>query len=392
MKYTIPGAAPYLPQAEMQPVPVDWFDERLFASNEVVNQYCRDCAIEIYQALNLSSKLQIFSDADEIMNHYGFASRFRYALIWILRTLHGDGLLVHERVKGVDRYKQITDLPVSERSELRQLALKTDERNRGILDLMDVAINAYPDIANGKIKGEEALLGMGELQLWLDFFQNDNPIYAVNNRIAARVAAEAIEGLDKINILEFGAGAGSGSEALLDELARRNRLDAIESYWVTEPNAFFHRKGARLLQGKFPNVPFKVDSLDINKPWGEQLQKDNFDLIYSVNTLHVGRNIGFVLEQAKQHLQGWLIAGECVRPFPEQAVYIEVIFQILDGFLDVELDKKLRPQPGFLTPEQWRGWLQLSGYTDISIKPNIESIREHYPRFITGAVCGYHSP
>ncbi len=391
MNYKVPGTAPYLPEVEMQPIPVDWFDDQLFASNEVVNQYCRDCAIEIYQKLNLGSELKTFSAVDELINHYSFASRFRYALIWILRTLHSDNLLEHECVDGVDRYKQLEDLPASERVELRQLALDINEKNRGMLDLLDVAINAYPDIASGKVKGEEALFGLGELQLWLDFFQNDNPIYAVNNRIAARVAVEAIQGRDKINILEFGAGAGSGSEALLDELARRGKLDIIEGYWVTEPNAFFHRKGARLLQSKYPDVPLHSGTLDINKPWKEQLQQQKFDLIYSVNTLHVGKSIGFVLEQAKQHLQGWLIAGECLRPYPEQAVYIEMIFQILDSFIDVDLDKTLRPQPGFLTPEQWQGWLQQSGYANVSIKPDIESIREYYPRFITGSVCGYHA-
>ncbi len=390
MKYQIPGTLPVLPEEEMQPIPVSWFDDSLSASNEVINQYCRDCAIEIYQTLKLGSALKTFATTDEVFNHFGFAKSFRYALIWILRTLHNDGLLAHTYIDGVDRYKQIAELPVSERAELRQLAIGVNEKNRAVLNLLDVALNSYPDVANGKIRGEEALFGLGELQLWLDFFQNDNPIYAINNKIAALVAADAMEGRYRINILEFGAGAGSGSEALLDELASRNRLDIIDSYWVTEPNAFFHRKGARLLQSKYPDVPLKVGKLDINKPWAEQLQHHQFDLIYSVNTLHVGRNINFVLEQAKQHLQGWLIAGECLRPFPGQAVYIEIIFQIMDSFLDVELDKTLRPQPGFLTPEQWLGWLQQSGYTDISIKPNLEAIREHYPRFITGSVCGFH--
>jgi len=390
MVFEIPSVPDHLTEATLGALPVELFDQNLFDSNEVVHRYCRDCAIELYETLNLGPQLEQLTSVDDLLTRLGYKNGFRYALTWILRMLHTDQLLHREIDAGKCLYQQTNPLPKSERPALRKQCLEIDPHNEATLNLLDTAMVAYPAVAKGEIQGEQALFGMGELQLWLDFFHNDNTLYAINNRIAASAAAEAIEEKETINILEFGAGAGSASDALLEELAKRDRLDVIASYWVTEPNAFFHRKGQRLLLKKYPEVPFKIQSLDINLPWNQQLDFSSFDLIYSVNTLHVAKNIQFVLEQAKQHLQkGWLIAGECIRPFPQHPVYIEMIFQILDSFLDVDLDEEYRPQPGFLSPEQWRGWFEKSGYSGFSVKPDIEVIRESYHRFVTGVVCGY---
>lgn len=370
----------------------DEMNQTLYASSETINRYCYECAIELYQGLGIGTQLANWTSINELLDRLEFSETFRYALTWIMRMLHADQLLAEKTLEGDCYYRQEVAPPNSQRQVLRQQSIAANPQNETFIKLLDIAMAAYPAIARGEIRGEEALFGVGELQLWLDFFHNDNTLYAINNRIAAQVAADAIEDRSKITILEFGAGAGSASDALLSELQKRGKLDSIEAYWVTEPNAFFHRKGKRLLSGKYPDVPFQIQSLDINEPWGQQLACKRFDLVYSVNTLHVAKNISFTLDQARQHLpQGWFVAGECLRPFPRQALYIEMIFQILDSFLDVELDASLRPQPGFLTPEQWRGWFEKSGFSSYSITPDIETLRNSYDRFITGAICASHT-
>ena len=85
---------------------------------------------------------------------------------------------------------------------------------------------------------------------------------------------------------------------------------------------------------------------------------------------------------------GWLVLGECLRPHPHQPIYPELMFQNLDTFNDVLTDPDVRPRPGFLTPEQWRLAFRRSGFPQTEIAPDIENIREFYPHFFSGAICG----
>jgi hypothetical protein len=69
-------------------------------------------------------------------------------------------------------------------------------------------------------------------------------------------------------------------------------------------------------------------------------------------------------------------------------MYPELMFQILDSFTNVKTDPGIRQKPGFLTAEQWRGAFSRAGFPRTEIAPDIERIREIYPHFFTGAICG----
>ena len=64
------------------------------------------------------------------------------------------------------------------------------------------------------------------------------------------------------------------------------------------------------------------------------------------------------------------------------------MFQILDGFTDVITNPEIRPNPGFLTTEHWRRAFRRAGFEPVEVMPDIERIRDIYPHFFTGAVCG----
>ena len=105
--------------------------------------------------------------------------------------------------------------------------------------------------------------------------------------------------------------------------------------------------------------------------------------------LHVAKDLQFSLAQAAQWLKpaGWLVSGECLRPLPDQPVYTELMFRILDSYTQVTLDPAFRPNPGFLTAQQWRTALRAAGLDQIRIEPDHELIRAVYPRFLLGALC-----
>jgi len=225
--------------------------------------------------------------------------------------------------------------------------------------------------------------------LWCEYFHNDNPVYAVNNRVAAFSAANRMTAFERPRILEVGAGAGSATEALLGELAERDVMPA--SYLVTEPSQFFRRRGERALRAAYPRVPLTFGGLDIDRPWSEKgIAPASADLVFGVNVLHVARNLQFSLRQALLALApgGWLVLGEAQRLRAGQPIWAEFVFQLLEGYTAVETDGELRPTHGFLQPETWLAALRHAGFTEVSIEPDVFSIRDIYPRFYTGAVCG----
>ncbi|PYL29214.1 MAG: hypothetical protein DMF45_06585 [Verrucomicrobia bacterium] len=160
---------------------------------------------------------------------------------------------------------------------------------------------------------------------------------------------------------------------------------------ITEPNAFFRRRAQRELSSRYHDLPLEWGALDINLRWDTQsAPPGEFDLVYGVNVLHVAKDLLFSLNQAHDALatDGWLVIGECVRPYLNQPIYPELIFRILDSSTDVKTDPEIRPNPGFLTADQWRRAFTRAGFQRVEITPPIETIREVYSHFFASAICG----
>jgi len=280
----------------------------------------------------------------------------------------------------------------SQCSELRQIALGIDPANASTLDLLDYAAGLYPAVAAGKQNGEQGLFLPQGITLWLNYFHNNNLTYAVNNWLGAVVAANYLATKASFQILEVGAGAGSGSEILLHCLNERRLLPRLQRYLITEPNAFFRRRTQRELTQRYSNLPLEWTSLDMNQPWDTQgIAPGKFTLVYGVNVLHVARDLLFSLRQAHNALapDGWVVISECVRPRLNQPMYPELVFQILDSFTEVDTDPEFRPNPGFLTADHWRNAFHRAGFQHTEVKPELDRIREIYSHFFTGAICGH---
>jgi SAM-dependent methyltransferase len=279
----------------------------------------------------------------------------------------------------------------AELPRLRALAAQVDAGNIATLDLLDHAAGIYTVVARSGKTGEQCMFGPQGIALWLNYFHNGNLTYAVNNWVGAVVSADRLEKRPTLRVLEIGAGAGSATGTLLNWFEQTGLLPRVERYLVTEPNAFFRRRAQRELTTRFPKVPLEWSTLDLDLPWLAQIAgSGKFDLIYAVNVLHVAKDLGFSLNEATSALAdgGWLVIGECVRPYENQPIYPELMFQNLESFIDVTTDPDIRPRPGFLTPEQWRRAFGRSGLSRIEIAPDVEKIRDIYPHFFTAAICG----
>jgi len=385
-----PRLAEYLKE---YPPPV--FSERLYQSIELLERYSVDMAIDLARRLNLIDRLGQWRSVDDLCRLLSFQPSFKFALHWILERLTEIDC-VETRTDGNARlYRLRNTLRKSDLENLRATGLQIDPANAATLDLLDHAASLYPAVANGEQSGDRSLLGPLGVPLWLNYFHNDNLTYAVNNWVGAALAAERVSSQHTLRILEIGAGPGSASEILLRLFDERGLLPRVERYLVTEPNAFFLRCGQRKLARQYPDLSLEWAALNLDLPWNTQgINPDEFDLVYAVNVMHISKDLLFSLNEARSALasDGWLVIGECLRPYSNQPIYPELMFQILESFINVQTDPEVRPNPGFLTAEQWRCAFTRAGFQRVEVAPDIDRIREIYPHFFTGAICGQNVP
>jgi 3-hydroxymyristoyl/3-hydroxydecanoyl-(acyl carrier protein) dehydratase/SAM-dependent methyltransferase len=385
--------APYDPLLAqwLQGYPPSLFSERLYQSMELIERYSIDLAIDLLGRLGVIDQLGGWRSARELCQALSFQPRFSSLLEWLLRRVLETGC-IETRMDRDSRSFRLLHAPwLPELARLRAIGLDIDRANAPTLDLLDQAANLYPAIARGEQNGEHGLLGAETIPLWLNYFHNDNLTYAVNNWATAVLAADRLASRPKLRILELGAGAGSASEILLRWFGDRGLLPHIERYLITEPSAFFRRRGQRELSKQYRDLPLEWALLDINLPWEAQgAARGEFDLIFGVNVLHVAKDLLFSLGQARDALatDGWLVIGECMRPYLHQPIYAELIFQILDSFTDVNTEPEIRPNPGFLTADQWRRAFMRAGFERAEVRPDVDRIRDVYSHFFTGAICG----
>ena len=381
-----PRLAEYLKE---YPPPV--FSERLYQSIELLERYSVEVAIDLARRLNVIDHLSESRSVDDLCRLLSFQPSFKFALQWILERL-AEIDCVEARTDGNMRlYRLRNTLRKPDIENVRAATLQIDPANAATLDLLDHAASLYPAVASGEQSGDRNLLGPQGVPLWLNYFHNENLSYAVNNWVGAAVAAERVSGRRALRILEVGAGPGSASEILLRVFDERGLLPRVERYLITEPNAFFLRSGQRKLARQYPGLPIEWSALNLDLPWSDQgINSGEFDLIYAVNVMHISKDLLFSLNEARSALagDGWLVIGECLRPYFNQPIYPELMFQILESFTNVQTDPEIRPNPGFLTAEHWRRAFTRAGFQCVHIAPNIDRIREIYPHFFTGAICG----
>lgn len=374
--------------AELRPL----IDDRFVTSCDLFEEYVSRQALAILRATGLAAACATPARVNEAVSRAGLDPGI--ALVpstWLLEMAAERGWVSRTGDAG-DEAVYVVDRPLPSLSpdDVRDAQLRHDPACLPAYEIAQLATTHYPAVLRGSISGEQALFGPEGILPWMKYFSNDNPIYALSNRIGAIAAASALPP-GEADILEIGTGLGSGADALLELLEARQ---VASRYLATDVSPLFLKRARRLLATRHPQACVETAALDIDRPFAAQgLAAASRSLVFGVNVLHVARDLAATLAELKRVLrpEGTLVMAECVRPFAGHPFHFELPFNLLATFRDAVRVPGWRPNGGFLAPEQWRSALACNGFVDVRIYPDIETIRDAYPAFVSAAVVARSS-
>lgn len=361
-------------------------DDRFVTSCDLFEEYVSRQALAILRATGLAAACATPACVREAVSRAGLNPGI--ALVpstWLLEMAAERGWVARSGNGDEPSYLVDRPLPALPPDEVRDAQAHHDPACLPAYDIAQLAATHYPAVLRGSLSGEQALFGPEGILPWMKYFSNDNPIYALSNRIGAIAAASALAP-GEADILEIGTGLGSGADALLELLETRQ---VACRYLATDVSPLFLKRARRLLAARHPRACVETAALDIDRPFaGQGLAAASRSLVFGVNVLHVARDLAATLAELKRVLRpgGVLVMAECVRPFAGRPFYLELPFNLLATFRDAIRVPGWRPNGGFLAPEQWRSALACNGFADVRIYPDIEAIRDEYPAFVSAAV------
>ena len=377
--------AAHLPEA-MVPI----FDPPFARSHLTFDDYVHRLALGVVRAAGLEAVLADWGGAEEVVARAGLEPRRSLVPVeWLLRHLAERGVLAREDGGAGLRVRLEGPLPALDAGPALAEQRAHDARCLPSFTVAETAARDYPAFLRGERTGEEVLFAPARLSLWTGYFSNDNPLYAVNNRVGA-VALQTWLGPGPVRILELGGGLGSGTAAALERLATAGRLGEVESYRFTELVPAFLRRAERVKERFGAPAFLSFAPLDMNRPFGEQgVAPASVSIVYAVNVLHVAHDLEFTLQEVRRVLEpaGRLIVSEGVRPTAGQTMYPEFVFNLLETFRAPRLHPVYRPNGGFLTIDQWRAAFETAGFKDVRAMPDIARIRELFPTFYAAALA-----
>jgi SAM-dependent methyltransferase len=378
--------------AQTLPVPfVPAFDSSFIRSCDLYDEFIDRLTLRVFRATGLATAAREPGTAEHMAARAGLELPWALTPIdWILRRLAARGILqATDRGETPRRYRLRDDPSDLDPAPIRDVQRDEDPSWLPSYALAETVAQDYPAFLRGERTGEAILFSPARLRLWVEFFSNDNGLYAVNNLVGA-VAVEEWLPPNLAIILELGGGLGSAAAALLQRLRAAGRWPDIEEYRFTEIVPAFLRRGQHVLQARFAEAPFlRFASLDMNLPFGEQgVGPGSLSVVYAVNTLHVARDLAFTLREIFSALApgGPLVISECVRHSVDQTIHVEFIFNLMQAFRAPLLHPTYRPHGGFLTPEQWRNAIESAGFTDVRILPDLTRIADRFPAFCVAAI------
>ena len=192
---------------------VPFFDDRFVGSCALFEEYVQRLALQVVRITGLDAAAREPETPGGIAARAGLEpGRAPVMVGWLLATLASRGWAARD---GDGRYTIPAPLPDLDPREVAEAQERHDPSSLPSYRMADVAASLYPSVLRGVAGGEETMFAPERIGGWLEYFSNDNLIYAISNRIGAFAAERALHG-DGGRVLELGGGLGSGAAAFLE--------------------------------------------------------------------------------------------------------------------------------------------------------------------------------
>lgn len=209
---------------------------------------------------------------------------------------------------------------LSARSEaLKQELLFNSAAYKSYIELLDTCLDNFLKVISGEVNPATVLFPNGSPELVTNIYKGNSLMDFYNNSVASFVKESLCFKIEKGNseknkfkILEIGAGTGSTSQFVLENLKGfENKVE----YFYTDISQSFLNAASR----KFKDYPFvEYKLLDIENPGNSFLPLAEFDFVIASNVLHATTSISVTLQNVHSFLNnsGCLILNEMIENNP----------------------------------------------------------------------------
>lgn len=206
-----------------------------------------------------------------------------------------------------------------------------------------------------------------------------NPVAEYMNALVAEAVEQYIinrKGETPVRILEFGAGTGGTSAAILDRIKNYN----VE-YTFTDLSTFFTDK-AKERFAEYDFINYRLFNID-EAPQSQGYAPASFDIIIGANVLHDARIIRKTLKNLRFMLsnEGMLAALEVT----ENKVYHKVSIGFIEGFSGYS-DERLKKNVPLLSSEEWKKAMSDCGFKNTAAFPHPSKPAEAFEQHV---ILGY---
>ena len=301
-------------------------------------------------------------EPEALYERWNIAAQHSRLFVRLLEILAEAGVLERAPdggfVVGAGAEERLTDEAAGEPKRLAERLRTLHPHGHNEIALLERCGEALADVLQGKTDPLSLLFG-GDGPGAADLYRTAPAARAANRMLAdtvRAVVADLPEGR-RLRVLEVGAGTGSATEPILEELPPGR----FEYMFTDISPAFFAEAESRFSAG---DTRIDYRALDIEAdPVSQGFESHGYDLVIAANVLHATRNLGESLAHCQALLapSGRLVALELIRGRYLQ----DLTFGMLDGWW--RFADAYRPDHALATPETWRRALSDAGFEEAAV-------------------------